>query len=585
MTTRLLVFTVLAALLFLRAFPQNIAKASIEGTVGTGTGRLLRGSRITLNKVDARGSGTETNIASAVTDDKGHFLITGVDAGSYRIAAESFGFTRQEFGQRNPGGRGVLISLQAGQALTTDFQLVPASVISGRVLDAQGQAVAGAQVQLHTYQYINGRRSLMPAFPYSTSSLPSVVSAFTNDLGEYRMFWLAPGEYYVSVTGRTEASGSPTIDLGNRPSREPPFFGGTTDRVLPQTFALIYYPDTADIGSAVPVKVGASSEVKGIDFTWRPTRLPNIRGRVIVSGAAPAVTPSEGLPARQSQSSSLFLTHLDGSRVQVTGQGGRTESGGSAGTAEVFEIRGVPRGSYYLNEDMRQNGISYFGRTRVDVGDSDVNDVTVTVQPTLNIQGKIVLRSPVPPSLRMERLGVQISPTDLLGLRTSSIAAAEDGGFTLKEIAPVRYKLSVNGLPANGYIATAMIGPTDVMTKPFVVGDPSATLRLEIGFSVGRVTGSVFDSRNAASSSSVVTLIPDDPLRDRLDLHFNTSSDANGRFDFNNVPAGNYRVFAWEQIPQGAHQSVEFMRIFEGRGTSIRVEEGATKDVRVSLIP
>jgi hypothetical protein len=50
------------------------------------------------------------------------------------------------------------------------------------------------------------------------------------------------------------------------------------------------------------------------------------------------------------------------------------------------------------------------------------------------------------------------------------------------------------------------------------------------------------------------------------------------------VPAGNYRVFAWEQIPDGAYQSPEFMRPFEGRGVQARVENGSTEDVRLQII-
>jgi hypothetical protein len=70
-----------------------------------------------------------------------------------------------------------------------------------------------------------------------------------------------------------------------------------------------------------------------------------------------------------------------------------------------------------------------------------------------------------------------------------------------------------------------------------------------------------------------------------MDLYFTATADLNGTFAFNNVPAGDYQIFAWEQIPAGAHQSSEFIHRFEGRGQFLRVENGGSANMQLNLIP
>jgi hypothetical protein len=61
-------------------------------------------------------------------------------------------------------------------------------------------------------------------------------------------------------------------------------------------------------------------------------------------------------------------------------------------------------------------------------------------------------------------------------------------------------------------------------------------------------------------------------------------SDTSGRFEFRNVPPGNYKLFAWESIDRGAWQDPEFMRAFETRGVPVRIEEGVRASVNVRMI-
>ena len=61
--------------------------------------------------------------------------------------------------------------------------------ISGRVTDAGGEPIAHAFVMALQPWYQKGQRRL--AF---------VQAVQTNDLGEYRLFWLPPGRYFIAAT-------------------------------------------------------------------------------------------------------------------------------------------------------------------------------------------------------------------------------------------------------------------------------------------------------------------------------------------------------------------------------------------------
>ena len=78
-------------------------------------------------------------------------------------------------------------------------------------------------------------------------------------------------------------------------------------------------------------------------------------------------------------------------------------------------------------------------------------------------------------------------------------------------------------------------------------------------------------------------LVHDSGLRYRVNEK-TSSSDSSGRFEFTNVPPGNYKLFAFESIERGAWQDPERMRSFESRGVASRLDEGGKLSLDVPLI-
>src|SRR5262249_6299181 len=156
-------------------------------------------------------------------------------------------------------------------------------------------------------------------------SLQAVNFVRTDDRGDYRLFWITPGRYYLSA----DAS-RPFDELAlNNPAagvvyNGPPRSDGMTrvaegalynpNSVVDQAFAATFHIQTTDPARATSIEVQSGIEVGGIDFILARQRLARIRGR-IVDGAYGQPPRSGGVTLR-SGPVSLPTTSYD----RATGQ-------------------------------------------------------------------------------------------------------------------------------------------------------------------------------------------------------------------------------------------------------------------------
>ena len=612
-------------------------KGTIEGTVTrSGTGQPLKGARVTLRPGNmqerppmvmrmAAGEGgkfvtTAGGGATATTDGSGRFAFTGVDPGQYRISAERDGFIRSEYGQRTSTGNGVAVTVAANQRLLIDFPMLQASVISGRVLNPDGEPASGSTVAAYTYQYANGQRTLA-----------EVASAQTNDLGEYRLFWLQRGEYFVGLRSNQIADdASHTVDVGQALSG--PAAGGFPGVAGPAiNLALggvvnppVYYPGTIDPDAAAPVTLAAASEVRGLDFSLRSMRTATLSGRIVAPFSLTPQAQNFAVGARQRVAGDITFQQVRFPAAQGQVSLTRIGSGSSelVGTTRLsstpgggdgdFEFKGVPPGAYNLTATARDpNGQQFTGRTRVDVGTADVGNVVVTLRAGVTVRGRITLEAAPPQGFKMTQLRVSLVAGDsgsgasgkmlfsggpggdvfhlVTGTNLSAQSAigevGEDGSFSIQDVGTMEYRVRVTGLPSGAYLQSGRIGSNDALSAPFSVDSEPAMLQLQIGFSSGRISGTITDATGAPAPAAQAVLVPDQARRGRNDAYFSSSSGQNGQFTLNGVPPGSYKLFAWEEIPDGAYQYPDFIRRYEDRGQLVTVGANGSVNADVRLIP
>ena len=173
--------------------PARDTPAQTEGVGGTAqisgrvvaadTGAPVKRARIMATPREFRGR------FSAITDERGSYEIAELPEGRYTVTASKAGFVTLSYGQRRPRQPSVPVQLQQGEELRrVDFNLPRGSVITGRVLDEDGEPLISAAVQVFQYVYRQGQRELVPR---GTDR--------TDDRGQYRVFGLEPGEYFVST--------------------------------------------------------------------------------------------------------------------------------------------------------------------------------------------------------------------------------------------------------------------------------------------------------------------------------------------------------------------------------------------------
>src|SRR5262249_13300004 len=220
---------------------------SIRGRVTAADGgqplRNVQVSATLLREAPANITGLPAS-RSARTGADGTFEIGDLAPGRYTISAFKQSYVRANWGQSQPFETGKALELRAGQAVDDmNFALARGGVVTGHIVDEYGEPMSGVQVAAAQLRVINGKRDLV-----------STAVESTNDLGEFRLYGLTPGQYYVKANWRrlgTPMDGS-TLDRTGYPET---FFPGTTNAADAQRFTIRAGETVGDLAMAMtPIK-------------------------------------------------------------------------------------------------------------------------------------------------------------------------------------------------------------------------------------------------------------------------------------------------------------------------------------------
>lgn len=541
------------------------------GAVGGAPGAVVRipESPAPLGAVPVPGNfspGLPGGLPPVTTGADGRFVFPNLAPGGYRLFAAANGYMRQEFGQKVPNSQGTPIFVAADQSLRdVPIRMLPTGSVSGRVFDESGQPAQGAPVQLLRYSYGPQGRQVQP-----------VGVTGVNDRGEYRLFGITPGRYYLLV--------------GSAPGPARPVPGAAGNA---QAAAMLYrqtfYPGVADIDQAGIIEIRPGVELAldlrtELEQTWR------IRGTVIDSATG------QPPPA-----------------VQVTVSYRSFNSGGSFSqlraydpAAGTFEVQNVKPGSYTIQAAVQPSaaaGPQTAGAVRdrvageaarsmasapVVVTRGDVENVRLTLIPPFTVAGRLsVDGQPISALSNVDRVRISLRPAEPLGIPggvSSPQPPAADGTFRVDGIRPGDYALNVTGLPANFYVKSARYGGSDVLGASLTVSEGGAgALDIVVRAGAAELSGTVGDASGRAVPAVQVVLIPSDTAR--RDLFRVAVADQGGRFRLTGITPGNYRLFSWEAIEQNAFWDPAVVKQYEAQGRAVNVAEGAVGNVDVRIIP
>jgi hypothetical protein len=451
----------------------------------------------------------------------GTFSLSVAADGQYSLSAE------------RPGFVSAAPLMVAGNDAFTNvvLRLTAQSAIAGRVVDPNGAPLMNAQVQLSQIRFVDGRPGKF-----------IVGQGTTNDLGEYRLFGLLPGSYYVAAFYRDTAG---VLGLKQRTMQKE-----GREIVITEDYVPTYYPGTAaqESAQAVNLKPGQTTSDVNVQVISAPSA--TLQGTVSVRPEAREVRvwlqpdDANGLGARQ-----IF-----------TLQKGSSE----------FVFRSVPQGRYVVRTDINAESQRWSARQEVQVIDGSTREIVLQPEPLFSIAGAISMGQNTPPS----GLQVQFKGMDKRSRALPRIKP--DGTFELTGLAPDKYAIAVGDSSGSVYLKSVWLNGQQVSPLAVDLEQPPRSLQIEVSNKAGKIEGAAVDKDHHRVDHGVVVLVVSSGDISRL---FSTHLSGDGTFKFDGLPPGNYRISYLADIGSEQDLTGTTVKMVQQQGFRIAVEEGQKQSV------
>ena len=375
-------------------------------------------------------------------------------------------------------------------------------------------------------------------------------------MGEYRLFGLHPGHYFI----RAQPPGGSGAIIGEVLLE---------DSILKSAGGYVptYYPGVPDISRASAFEVKSGDEIAGMDITLLRGSSYKIRGVVVnaVTGHRGGHVSVEVIP-RDMESASEFSR--SGEVDEKTGE---------------FEIDDVRNGSYLIFASYRDGEDEFNGSAPIEVLNAHLNSVRVIITEGVEIHGRVLLDGKITAS----RAAVHVSPKDKSTIGPSeSGSVAADGTFRLRGFTDGLYEVDVHSDCSNCYLKSASANGTDILDSGLQIsGAAPSSIELLYSNKIATIDGSVARADGTPAPDATVVLVPDSPRRDQIRLYSQVAADQYSRFALKNVVPGKYHAFAWEKVSWDDFTDADFLREFESQGVAVSVGEHEKKTLDLKLIP
>jgi hypothetical protein len=554
----------------------------------TGTGRL-RGRVVAgdtgaiVRRAQVRISGPDIGTKTAFTDAQGRYEFKDLPAGRFNVSVSKSGFVTMQFGQSRPFEPGRPIDLGDAQVMEkVDVALPRGSAVSGRIVDEFGEPVSDANVTAMRMQYTGGRRRLVPAGRNST----------TNDLGQFRVFGLPPGEYFVSASVRT--LDSMVMDMLGGAN-----VGGPTGSNANSGYAATYYPGTPNAAEAQRLTLTVGQEMS-IELQLQPVRLAKISGIATNSDGAPmsgalvmliptmkeAVAMMPGGTSRTDKDGHFTLSNVAPGEYSLQAQSLAALM--NAASQAMSMIGGGEAGTAAAPPQAMERE---FATATVTVAGEDITGLNITGTRGAKASGTITFEGGGKPE-NLASLRLVASPTDPDNAGAASSAfgrstVKEPGTFEIDGLVGGRVFRFAN-LPKGWHLKSIRHDNEDITDKgfEFKAGDDEDGFEIVMTNRTQVITGGVTNDKNEAVKEYTVVVFPEDQSKWTISAARWRSAarpDQQGQFKVADLPPGRYLAIALEYIPEGEWMDPEWQQRMARKAVAFTLDEGATKTLDLKL--
>ena len=502
----------------------------------------------------------------AYTDEDGRYVLEELPPGIYVVSANPgvhrAGYRSLTLGM-DPNAASMVttprrLEVANGQVVENiDFALPRGGAITGRVTDPYGDPAARVQV-----------RALMVRA--GSEPMQGGPGASTDDLGQFRIYGLAPGDYLV--VAEPQAGGGP-MDVDG------PKLG------LARTFA----PGTHSRDQATRVRLRAGAEF-ALDVRLQETPVFTIRGTVLNSNGEPV------------RNAGVTLMRPDEGPGAI---------GGGLDPSGQFILRNVAPGTYdlvanYMPPNVRADSSGRMeGRemamVRVDVASADIEGLVVTTSPGVTFTGQIVFDEPAPEGMRTQVNIIpgqqrMFGPTGRVEVKGDTFIVTETFGRVLLR-GNAGPTVQARQVPAPGSpgplqpgwsVKHVLLNGKDITDVPTEFSAAHSG-RVQVVFTsrAPSLEGTVVDESGQPARATVLVFSADEeawtsnssrirsgPVRD------------DGKFTIRGLRAGRYYAAALPAgpVPLGSAPDREFLRALKASATEVMLNDAETRTVDLRLI-
>jgi hypothetical protein len=519
---------------------------SISGTVrDAGTGTPMPEAEVFVSGESGRAGNTQA-------DAQGHYTFRDLKPGAYRVSAMTHAAGA-------PGPRPYATrpaSLGAGQELTSiDFRLEAFGKLSGKVIDDNGEPVAGISV-------------LLVAREYSLGALRYVFAAMANtdDRGVYSLASVPPGRAYLLYAWKNIRQLKPVSDA--------PAEARLRKRVAAPTF----YPSSDSIEGAAPITLRPGESRDGVNIQVLRTTSYCVDGEVPPTG-------SEKLE---------FMIGPAQPTSGMSGDGGffTMMPSGKVGPDHKLRLCELTPGDYQLTLIDSSQGPAgappYFGYTKFTIRDQDVHGIAVNTRVPVKVPGEVVWDGTEPAEPVKAKLRFWLTPLtrSMMGEEISAQPSIP-GEFSFSGLLVDGYQVRLLGTPREFYVKEMTYGGTSILHAPLQAGGGvgEAHLRVVLGRDGGFLKAKVADKDGNPVAECFVILMPADALSEAAlaDEIITGQTDQSGAYSSNALAPGKYCALVSSRSINKSPEDVS--KLLQARSHAQEIEIGAGATVSVTLAP
>jgi protocatechuate 3,4-dioxygenase beta subunit len=484
---------------------------------------------------------------SAVTDLEGRYEFTDLPAGQFNLNVTKTGYVDLGYGQTTAGEMGKTLKVADKQVVEKiDFALPRGAVITGRVLDEFGEPIADVQVSALRNQFTPSGQRPVNAGRFAT----------TNDIGEFRLFGIPPGQYFLSASYRQMMTVGPMATVQ----------GDTSG------YAVTYYPGTANLADAQKLTIGLGGSVFDVTLMLVPTRTARISGFVL---------DGKGRPVKQG---SVMV-------IPRSPAGGSIGSGGGMIRPDGwFTISNVAPGEYTLRgmTPGQPGSQPETAMATVSVNGIDLTDVQLEPVKPISVSGRVIMDPVAARTFKPEMMRLTAPPSEpgpFMGPMAPPAAVRDDLTFEF-QASPGPSVVRLIG-PAGWMIKSVSLNGADVTDGITFRNEGVSGLEVELTNKVPDLSGQVTNGNGDAVLDYFAIVFPQDqelwiaPGPGRTGM---TRPDDQGRYRFRSLRPGNYYVVAVEHVQTGEWMDPTFMESIRSRATRVTLNEGDTLVTDLKLV-